>query len=140
MIICLHVCSYCTVTIQCPTSAKESDNFCLTDRPKAHTIHAWTPEATMNRGQPGSMIDAKLEDHRISASRRCPSCGHELDGKLVYILHIHARPRDSFLGCNNKFDLSSDTLFLGACPAVAVARRTWLGCLPASSSTRRTRS
>nr|XP_051190066.1 NAC domain-containing protein 75-like [Lolium perenne] len=34
----------------------------------------------MNRGQPGySMVDDKHQEHRISASLRCPSCGHELE-------------------------------------------------------------
>ncbi|KAM0903490.1 hypothetical protein ACQ4PT_018691 [Festuca glaucescens] len=34
----------------------------------------------MNRGQPGySMVDDKLQEHRISASLRCPGCGHELE-------------------------------------------------------------
>ncbi|CAM0957439.1 unnamed protein product [Alopecurus aequalis] len=34
----------------------------------------------MNKGQPVySVIDGKLQNHGISASRRCPSCGHALE-------------------------------------------------------------
>jgi hypothetical protein len=32
------------------------------------------------------MVDDKLQEHRISASLRCPGCGHELECTLVHIL------------------------------------------------------
>ena len=39
----------------------------------------------MNRGHISSseLIDAKLEEHRISTARHCPNCRHKLDCKPV---------------------------------------------------------
>lgn len=56
---------------------------------------------TSKSSNPGSntvsgsdLIDAKLEEHQVCASKLCPGCGHKLEGKPVsvretYLLVLH---------------------------------------------------
>ncbi|XP_010526422.1 PREDICTED: uncharacterized protein LOC104803997 isoform X2 [Tarenaya hassleriana] len=43
----------------------------------------------MNKSNPGpvtgSDLDAKIEEHQLCGSKKCPSCGHKLDGKPDWV-------------------------------------------------------
>jgi len=70
----------------------------------------------MNKSNPAGsvtgsdIIDAKIEEHQLCGSKKCPSCGHKLEGKPVsnipffffYLISVHLK---------NKFFLPSFSHF-----------------------------